>query len=189
MSGRRHQPQALHPEAGLTLVEMLITMVVTLLIVGATVQMIVAVQQSYATQQTRLEARTNARATMDMIARLARTATTVDPDPDGNGVLDSIRLVGDWNPDNGAADPYEDVTFTTAGGMVRKQEPTDGVPAPFADRVASLAFAYRDTNNVVIAAPVAGGAIAFIDIIVTTTAFRDGPGVVFRTSSAVRLRE
>ena len=91
-------------EAGFTLTEMLITLVVTTVILGAMTQAIVGVQRVYAVQQTRLDARLNARATMDMITRLARTATTVVPDPDGNGLLDSIRLSADWNPEDGALD-------------------------------------------------------------------------------------
>ena len=177
-------------EAGFTLTEMLITLVVTTVILGAMTEAIVGVQRVYSVQQTRLDARINARATMDMITRLARTATTVVPDPDGNGLLDSIRLRADWNPENGVVDAYEDVTFTAAGNIVRKQEPIDPVPVPFADRLASIAFLYRDTNNAVIANPIATpAAIAFVEITVTTSAFFDGPGFVYRTSSAVRLRE
>ena len=125
---------------GFALAEVLVTLVVTLVIIGTAVQILVRVGTTYEPQRVRVDARHNARATMDLITRLARVATTIDADPDDNDQYDSIRLSADWNPPNGVVDAYEDVTFTIAGNTVFKREPTDAAPVPIADRIASMAL-------------------------------------------------
>jgi hypothetical protein len=82
-------------------------------------------------------------------------ATTVNPDPDANGVLDSIRLRGDWNPPDGVAGQYEDVTFSRAGNTIFVREPVDPTAVPIADNIATMTFVYRDRHYVLIADPIA----------------------------------
>ncbi len=177
-------------EQGFGLAESLIALVVTVVILTATIDIMVRVARIYGPQRARMDARYSARATTDLISRLIRSATTIDPDPDNNNLYDSIRVVGDWNPPNGAADLYEDVTFTVAGGIASKREPADAAAVPLADAIASMTFVYRDTNNAVIANPKANPtAIAFVDITLTTAGFADGLGVPVRASAAVRRRE
>ena len=56
-------------------------------------------------------------------------AVTLQTDPDGNGALDSIGIISDWNPHDGVPDdPYENIRFTVAGNTLFKQEPTDLAP-------------------------------------------------------------
>ena len=177
-------------DAGFTLVELLIALVVMALVMSAMVDIVAQVSGRYEPQRLRMDARQQARVALDTMGRLARMAATVTPDPDATGVLDSIRLRGDWNPPNGAVNAYEDVTFTRVGNTIFAQEPTDPTPIPIADQIATMTFLYRDRNYVLLANPIAAFAqIASIEIVVTTVPFRDGPGVTIRSAFSVRTRE
>lgn len=174
---------------GFTLVELLIALVVMAVIMGGMVDIVRNIHGKYEPQRLRMDARQGARTALDLMGRLSRMATIVNPDPDANGLLDSIRLRGDWNPPNGAVDAYEDVTFTRVGNSILAQEPAVAA-APIADSIAGMTFIYRDRHNVVIANPIAGAAnIASIEITLTTVTFRDGPAVTLRSSFSVRVRE
>jgi hypothetical protein len=162
-----------------------------LVVLSLTIQTIVQFQRNYDAQARLIDTQYSARATGDLIARLIRNAQAIVPDPDGNGLLDSIRTTGDWNPPNGVTtDPYETVTITTGAGTAFKQEPSDAAPVPFSDRIQSITFTYFDTNTAAIANPVASaGQIAFVRIVVVTTADRGSPAMTLTTAAAVRVRE
>ena len=180
----------LRSDDGFTLVELLIALVVMAVVMSAMVDIVAQVSGRYEPQRLRMDARQQARTALDMMGRLARMAATVNPDPDGNGALDSIRMVGDWNPPNGAANAYEDVTFSRVGNSVTAQEPTDPTAIPIADQIAAMTFVYRDRHYVLIANPIASwNQIASVEIILTTVPFRDGPGVTLRSAFSVRVRE
>jgi prepilin-type N-terminal cleavage/methylation domain-containing protein len=177
---------------GFTLIELLVTMVVILVVAGIITQSALQATRTFGQQQYYMDARKNVGASLDMIVRLARMASTIDPDPDGNGLMDSIRLKADWNPRNGAlTEAYEDVTFTVSGGQLMKKEPSDLVPVAFADYVASVAFTYYDTNNVLLTNPVASAAkIAYVKVTVTTTPPKTGlQPIVISSAAAVRGTE
>ena len=141
-------------ERGFSLIEVLVVTVVLLIALGIATQIFVQGNAAYTTQQAYDEARSNASAALDMTVRLIRSAGTIFPDPDGNLVADSIRVVGDWNPRDGDTnDPYEDVQFTVAGGVLFKREPTDAAPVAFAERIASIAFTYRNGAGTLLATP------------------------------------
>jgi Tfp pilus assembly protein PilW len=152
----------------------------------------------YRTQRQHVETRGSAAAALDMMVRLIRqagdaTATTgIFPDPDANGALDSVRVVTDWNPRNGVVtDPYEDVTFTVAGGTLFKQEPTDAAPVAFADQVQSIAFAYQTPGGVAIVNPmtVPKAHLGFVRVTLQATPIANVPGRVFTSSASIRRRE
>ena len=94
------------------------------------------------------------------------------PDPDGNGVFDSVRVRADWNPRDGDFDdPYEDVLFVVANGMLWKREPTDAALVSFGDSVQSLRFTYTNQNGGPLANPVARpDLIGGVTITIVTTA-------------------
>lgn len=180
----------LRADDGFTLVELLIALVVMALVMSAMVDIVAQVSARYEPQRLRMDARQHARVALDTIGRLARMATVVNPDPDANGVLDSIRLRGDWNPPDGLANQYEDVTFSRVGNTIFVREPADPTALPIADNIATMTFVYRDRNYVLIANPIAGFAnIASVEITLTTIAFRDGPGVTITSAFSVRQRE
>jgi prepilin-type N-terminal cleavage/methylation domain-containing protein len=190
MTAKRIAEPPASKDAGFTLVELLIALVVMALVMSAMVDIVAQVSGRYEPQRLRMDARQEARMALDMMGRLARMANTVTPDPDGNGLLDSVRLRGDWNPPNGAVNAYEDVLFSRAGNTITALEPTDPTALPIATAIANMTFVYRDRNYVVLANPIATwNQIASIEITLTTVPFRDGPGVTLRSAFSVRTRE
>ena len=155
---------------GFSLTELLIMLVIMLAIAAIITQTAVQASRVYAQQQRYMDARKNAGAALDMIVRLIRQAQTINPDPDGDGLMNSISLQSDWNPRNGVlTDPYETITFTVANNQLLKQEPSDAGPVPFADGITAVTFNYFDTNNVALTNPVASVAkIAYVTATVTT---------------------
>lgn len=184
---------------GYSLVEMMIVTMFLVVILGVLGGTIIVVQNQYLGQRQLMEAQNNARVALDTMLRLIRMAggnpeeltfEAIDPDPDGNTVLDSIQVLSDWNPGDGDLnDRYEDMTFTVSGGTLFKEEPSDGSPVAFVDNVQSLTFTYRDSSNSAVADPIATPEqIAFVDIELRTQV-PDMPDMVFTSSAAVRERE
>lgn len=178
-------------ERGFSLVETLVVTVVLVIALGISTSLFVEGNRTYEGQRSYDEARSNSTAALDMTVRLLRSATLIVPDPDGNLATDSIRVVSDWNPQDGdTLDPYEDVTFTTAGGTLFKQEPADAGPVAYADRVASIAFAYRNPAGLAIATPwtVNQRQLALVTVTVQSTPI-NGVQVAMTSSASVRRTE
>ncbi len=173
---------------GLTLTELAVTLTVTLVIAGIITQTAVQATRTYGQQQTYIDARKSVGASLDMMVRMARQATTINPDPAGTGILNSIRIQADWNPRNGViTDPWEDVTFSVANGQLLKKEPTDAAAVPFADNVQSLSIAYYNNSNVLLSTPITASKIAYMIFTVTTTApNQGGQPIVITSAAAVR---
>jgi type II secretory pathway pseudopilin PulG len=183
---------------GFTLIELLVTSIIMMTVLGIVGRIFADSDRVYRTQRQYVESRGSAAGALEMIVRLIRQAGETQnphgiwPDPDGNNAWDSIRLVADWNPRNGVVtDPYEDVTFTVAGGVLFKREPADAAPVPFADRVASLTFSYTSPGGVPVVNPTAvpKAHLGFVNVTLLTTAINNVPGRVFSTSASVRRRE
>lgn len=195
---KRHQPalqqwnEAFGDDRGVTLTEMLVMMVVLLGVMAIVVQIFTRSYTIYEQQRQFVDARHNSSAAVDMMVRLLRSAETIQPDPDGNTVLDSVQVVADWNPKDGdTTDPYEDVRFTTAGGTLFKQEPADGAPVPFADRIQSIAFAYRDPAGAPLATPWTANQarLGYVTVSVQATPVDGMPGRLTVTAASIRSRE
>ncbi len=183
---------------GFSLVESVIVTAVLAVMLGLLGGSIVAVQRQYVGQEQLVEAQSNVRVSLDTILRFTRMAgndpreldfEAIDPDPDGNNQLDSIRLRGDWNPPDGDLnDRYEDITFSTDDGVLFKREPTDANPVEFADRIESLTFSYRDADNATIATPIASPeSIVWVEIEIRTRV-PDVPPMLFKSASTLRAR-
>jgi hypothetical protein len=183
---------------GFTLLELLVTSVILMTVLGIVGRIFADSDRVYRTQRQYVDARGGAASGLEMIVRLIRQAgesnasNGIWPDPDGNGALDSIRLVADWNPRNGVwTDPYEDVTFTVAGGTLFKREPGDAVPVAFADRVNSLTFSYLSPGGVPVTNPTAvpKAHLGYVNVTLQATPVNNVPGRVFTSSASVRRRE
>jgi len=182
----------LRPEAGFSLVELLVTMVVMLAVLAVVTQIVVRSNVVYAQQRAHLERRYNTATTVEMIARLVRQAESLTTDPDGNGALDSIRIVADWNPRDGdTADPYENIVFSQAGTTLFKREPTDAATVPFAENVNRLTFAYFNPAGGPVLNPltVTTNQLAFVTVTVGTPRVDGQPGLVLSSSASVRRLE
>jgi hypothetical protein len=188
---RLHRLHRLRGERGAGLVEILMMSALMLVVLGIVTEIVMQSNKAFTTQRQLGEARENVSATLDMIVRLVRLAQVVNPDPDGDGELNSIYLEADWNPANGVlTDPYERIRFWSDGTRLMKEEPTDGAAVPFAERVQSVTFAYFDTNNGALADPVASAArIAYVTMAVQTSNTDGTQGVQLQSAAAVRRTE
>ena len=80
----------LRGERGAGLTEVLVMSAVMLIVLGIVTQVVIQSNKVYSVQRQLGEARENVSATLDMMVRLVRLAQVVDPDPDGDGALNSI---------------------------------------------------------------------------------------------------
>jgi prepilin-type N-terminal cleavage/methylation domain-containing protein len=176
---------------GFTLVELLVTSAITLMILGIVAHIVVQSSNVYRAQRQFMDARDNVAATLDMIVRVVRMADTITPDPENDGVMNSIRVQADWNPRNGVlTDPYETITFWSDGQQLMKQEPSDASAVAFAERIQAISFTYVDTNDAAIANPVTSASrIAYVNIAVQTTPVGGVPSLTLTSAAAVRGRE
>jgi prepilin-type N-terminal cleavage/methylation domain-containing protein len=191
----------LRSAAGFSLPELLVTMVVMVLILGVVGQFVSRSSITYAQQRDHMERRYTAATTADIILRLLRQAgrpggampaVTLQTDPDGNGLLDSIGIISDWNPHDGVPDdPYENIRFTVAGNTLFKQEPTDLAPVAFADNINGLRFAYFNPGGGAVLNPLVASQnqLAYVTMTITTPAVDGQPGIVLSSSASVRRLE
>ena len=180
------------------MIELLIGTVILSIVLGMVMQILVGTQQRYSQQRQLIEIQNNAVTGLDNLVRLIKTAgsnpqniamTPVNPDPDGNAQFDSIRVQGDWNPPDGfLTDSYEDVAFSTNGGVMMIQDTNDPNPVPFLEGISTMTFTYLDANGVPIADPVANaGDITLVRVVFQTQAI-DGDSMTFSSSAAIRSR-
>jgi prepilin-type N-terminal cleavage/methylation domain-containing protein len=163
-------------ERGFTMVELLVSSAVMVIVLGVSTGVLVQSSRMFTQQHDSMDNRNSAGAGIDMLARLLRQSScplsqdtnvycqAIVPDPDGNGIFDSVRVRGDWNPrDNDYDDPYEDVLFTVAlvdtvegpRWFLFKREPTDPALVAFGEGVQALRFVYTNQNGGPLANPVA----------------------------------
>ena len=180
------------------MIELLIGTVILSIVLGMVMQILVGTQQRYSQQRQLIEIQNNAVTGLDNLVRLIKTAgsnpqniamTPVNPDPDGNAQFDSIRVQGDWNPPDGfLTDSYEDVAFSTNGGVMMIQDTNDPNPVPFLEGISTMTFTYLDANGAPIADPVANaGDITLVRVVFQTQAI-DGDSMTFSSSAAIRSR-
>ena len=148
----------LKSEAGMTRVELLVGAAVTICVLGVSTTVLVQSSQMFTQQRSAMDSRNNAGAAMDTLVRLLRQTScvsdttvycnSINPDPDNNGIFDTVRVQGDWNPRDGVLDdPYEDVIFRVVNNTLFKMEPTDASLVEFGDGVEAIRFTYTDQNG------------------------------------------
>jgi Tfp pilus assembly protein PilW len=170
-------------EAGFSLVELLVAMVVSILVVGGAAVLGSQMQSTYRGQHEAAGAQQEGRFALQWVERYLRAAgnnpyriqTTACPaagtpvrairfDPDGNGQHDDIRIQTDSNPTDGlfggppgACDQAnEDVTisFNALGNSLSLRDNVTGATVVRTDAVIEgLQFIYRNPSRVVTANP------------------------------------
>lgn len=167
---------------GLTLVELMIVMVLSLLLMSA-VYMTFQLQQSSGQAQLQVTAtQQDLRAAMDVIA-IDIMHAGVDPTisgtvqgiPAATSGLNALRMTMDMNSDGDTADGDEDVIYSiSADGNLERNNVNSGIQAILANNVLTLNFTYRDETRAVIAPAGAGGlldatqaaAVRYIDVVI-----------------------
>jgi hypothetical protein len=182
--------------AGFSTVGMLVSFVLLGLLLSPLVGTIVKAQRGLLASKDRSTAVNSERHAHLMLARYIRLAGSsptgvpisgIDPDPDGNGRFDSVRLRADFNPPDGdAADPGEDLVFLVRGDtMLVREFGTDG-EEPYLVGVEALGFEYFDRDGHRLTDP---GRIATRALAARVTIQSRGPGGRVRSISGdVRLR-
>jgi prepilin-type N-terminal cleavage/methylation domain-containing protein len=181
-----------HDHRGFSLVELLVTMVVILAVLGTVTHIFIQSDKVYRQQRSHLDRRSSTTATIDMIVRLLRQAQTIATDPDGNGVLDSVAITADWNPRDGdITDPYETIRFSVAGNALVKREPTDAADVAFADGIAALNFAYFNPAGGAVLNPLVAtqAQLAFVTVTVRALPVNGETGQVLTSSASIRRLE
>ena len=180
----------LRDERGVGLVEMMVTLVVVLAVLGLTTQILMQSGRAFTNGQAAMDARNNNAAGIDMLERLIRQSTVITADPDGNGVFDSIRVVADWNPRDGSVTgAYETVTFTVAGGVLLMQDSTMGAPVVYSEGVEQMRFTYGDYQGTALPAATVTGTparIGTVGIALTAPQVDGLPAVVTATTVGIR---
>jgi hypothetical protein len=185
-------------ERGLSMVELLVSSAVMIVVLGVSTTVLTKSSTMFTQQRGALNGRNSAAASIDLLSRLLRQSSCISatnvycqsifPDPEPNGVFDSVRVQADWNPRDGDLDdPYENVYFVAGGGRLWKREPTDAALVEFGDNVQSLQFAYTNQNGGVLANPVARpDLIGGVTITIVTTAGQGLPAVTSASTVSVR---
>ena len=152
-------------EKGLTLVELMVTLVIVAIMGLAMVGFLRSQHQTVSRQNDGVLATQNARAAVDMLARELRNAG-YDPRAGGDAALtameaDSVAWTADLDEDEGVtsfdpvADTYEEVAYWHDAGtntLVRWAMPSlGGAGEPVSDGVDSLRLTYLDRTGAVTA--------------------------------------
>ena len=193
----RPAPQAQNAR-GFSTAELLVAMAITVTTMGTSLAITEQVSRGYTTQLDNALTQEEARFALDWVASALRTAganpyavvTTNCPgaafnfqavrlDPNGNGVMDDLRLQADVNPPNGLVggvggvcdEAGEDVTIgldPATKTITLLDNNLGGLPTPMTDGVITgLQFSYLDANRV---ATNAAAAAAFVRVSVTAEA-------------------
>ncbi len=185
-------------QKGFSLAELLIVIALLSVLMSIAGQILVQVQGGYVSQNQLMEAQHYAMAAMDTLSRLIRQAgndpqridfVPLDPDPDGNGVWDSIHIRSDWNPPDGLLDDtYEDIIFSTQNGTLFVQE-LGQAPTQFLNDIESVTFSYFDSENNPIPDPAATpNSIAYIRFDLEIQP-QGSPSRTFSSGITMRTRE
>jgi Tfp pilus assembly protein PilW len=180
---------------GFGLVELLVSMTVLGFVLAIVGSILAGVQRNYLAQRQLIEANDNARAALDMLVRQLRMAgnnpfnvggvQALGPNPNGSGILNSVRIQADWNPADGdLTDAFEDVTFSSSGGEFIVLDNPSATSNALLSRIGSLSL--RCLNNA--GAPTnQAGQVARIQITVQTQI----PGMAssqFTSEATIRSR-
>lgn len=120
-------------------------------------------QRSFVKTFERAEASSSARYAHLALTRMMRVSGShpvggiidgIDPDPQGHGVFDNIRLRADYNPPDGDTDDSgEDLTFFLRGDTMIARWGAAALEEPYLIGVDSLAFEYFERDGTPITDP------------------------------------
>ena len=134
--------------------ELLITLTLLTVILGALMGTVLQVQRSFTLQQSRVHAQESLRVAEYVIGTVLRSAeadpssagnSLLDPDPSNSGRFDRVRVVSDFNPvDGDVADPLEDVLVYVRNDTLYIRWQAGATAQAMAAPVDTLLFQYYD---------------------------------------------
>lgn len=150
-------------ERGFTLLEMVIAIALLTVVTGSLFGLVVSMQNDYVRQRDINNSHETLRAAESAITRTLRTSRAdpfetgsalLDPDPDGDGVFDDLRVVSDYNPADGDfADALEDVEFWLDADTLKVRWQAGESPVTLTHPVEELALDYYDSAGNALGTP------------------------------------
>ena len=178
------------------MVEVLVCMAIMSILFGAVYRSFDIFNRSYTKENVKAGIQQRTRIGIDLMARDIRLAG-LDPLGTANAQIiaadtDNIQFSADLNYDGDVNDPFENITYTLNGDLLRQTSDlgTGFITDTLLNNIDALAFTYLDASDTPMAAPV-GNPEDIRTVIVSLTmqrpAGRDGP--ISRTyTSRVRCR-
>lgn len=137
-------------------------MIVSLVLLGVFLSpllgTVIGAQRGFVTSQQRARAAGNVRYAHLALTRVMRAAGSspvagsvqaIDPDPDGNGIFDDVRLRADFNLADGDTDDLgEDLTYFVRADTMFVRPGAAAQEQPYLIGVDSLAFDYFDRDGI-----------------------------------------
>lgn len=151
------------PAAGFSTIGMIVAIMLLGLMLAPMLGTIVSAQRGFVASRDRARAAGSVRYAHLSLTRFMRLAGSsplglplpgIDPDPDGDGVFNDVRLRSDYNPPDGDIDdPGEDLTFFLRADTMYVKLGAGDTEEPYLIGVDSLAFEYFDRDGVLIVDP------------------------------------
>lgn len=189
---------------GISLIELVITMAISLLIATLSFDIFTTHYKKYQVQTTVLDAQQNAGNGLDMMLRELRMAgydptgtafngkTLLSDDISPKRIIEAtekkIRFLADTNEDGNFDDDNEDVTYELRKGETTLRRKTGAGGQPLAENIESLLITYLDKEGKVLPAPVSDtNRIRMIEIYIRSKTERPDPD--FKFENGFRKKE
>ena len=182
---------------GFTIVEMVVSLTLLVIVMASVFGVMTRVQRDYISQRERLKAEDTLQGIELMLTQVLRSARAdplaagvglLEPDPDGDGVFDDVRVRGDvGNPSDGdAADALEDVLVRLDADTIKVRWTAGGAEQPVAFPVNLLRFEYYALDGTLLASAAAAATAARVKF--TVAVERPHSAVLLRRESWVYIR-
>lgn len=140
-----------HTNQGFTIIELLISMVMSGIVLGALVDTFITQRKTYALQEMITEMMLNARVGMEMITREVRMAGY---DPAGTGFdgitydVTQLQIRADLNGDGDTTDADETIIYSYDSTNLLLMRKANGVDEALSEHITSFTFDYLDSNGI-----------------------------------------
>ena len=150
-------------ESGISTIGMIVSLMLLGVLMSPMLGTILAAQRGFVESREKARAAGSVRYAHLALTRFMRLAGSspvglplpgIDPDPDGDGIYNDVRLRSDYNPPDGDTDdPGEDLIFFLRADTMMVKAGDGGTEEPYLIGVDSLAFEYFDRDGVPITDP------------------------------------
>jgi prepilin-type N-terminal cleavage/methylation domain-containing protein len=157
MTEMTRQSRRKRTRRGFTIVELLASLAVLGVVLGATMSAMVRAQRSYTQQRDLANGQNAMRSAELVVTRVLRGARNdplrlgaagIDPDPRGTGRFDNVRVASDFNPGDGDTnDPLEDIELYVERDTLFVRWQAGAAAQALATPVQSMRFEYFATDG------------------------------------------